>query len=239
MAVVHDVKVVHIADSPHKKWVVQADEMETKGDELYFLLANKNSSLTSLIASKCTRMPKPRPKHVQLSHFDGYKRLKDARNEANTLERSANDEADPSHACSLFGSQSPSPLKPRGAILKNIEDMDPMLAVKVHINDEEKLIYMLRPASKTSAVYIHADSDTIANAISFIREYGYSVDPHMYKERDHTLPKGVWRHRASKFIVKNTMSSKKNKVFGSVEEAQSYLADVSNGTACDQEGDPA
>ena len=233
MATITDVKEVGLEDSGCLSWRVSKQEIHTVGGEDFFLLGPRNPSLKRLVLAKyehpsasCNSVKHRFIKgQIFLTHFEGYKIMKEARTKANTIERSQPD--DSNAACSLFGTTSPE-TSTKAKKLKKIRDMDPALNVVVSCADVQKEITMLRPTGESAKLYIHADSASLANAIDVLRAHGICGEA-MLNQRDVTLPKGVWKKRG-KFFLKQTMASTKRKqTFSCIEDAQAALADAGDG----------
>ena len=71
---------------------------------------------------------------------------------------------------------------------------------------------MAKPSSPRDSLIIEFDTDTINEVVQFIRSYGFECVP-TFKNRDETLPKGVYRRIRGEreyFVVKNQSGNYRN-----------------------------
>ena len=194
--------------------------MKAASGDTFILLHPTNSGLKKLIVEKNQNAPKPIPKNFSLATNAGYQSLLKARNHANMEELQRSDDCN--SACSLFNyfNASPSPEScaddaPRTPTAKRqkktVKSPSTALAATMTIDvahgDNTVQVTCLRASLSKQRLFIKCDDTDISNVINLLRATPF--DASMYRERDPSLNKGVWR-RGAKFLVKTCSPSSKS-----------------------------
>ena len=221
--------------------------MKEESGDTFILLDPTNWSLKKLIVEKNQNAPKPTPKNFSMATNIGYQSLLKARNHANTIELHRADDANstcslftaspPPESCADDAPRTPSAKRQKKKVKSASTELDARMTIDVAHGDETVQVTCLRASLSKQRLFIKCDDTNISNVLSLLRTTSFEAS--LYRDRDPSLNKGVWR-RGAKFLVKTSSSSSKSSyaTFEDREKATfacGNLADASDKSDSDSE----